>query len=65
MIQFCQALYDDISQNIDEWVTFVNYDEEFSDDVSQCGNNLEQKPRKLKKLIRNRKEHFSDNRCLF
>ena len=27
MLQFCQYLYEDISQNMDEWVTFVDYEE--------------------------------------
>lgn len=60
MLQFCQFLYDDISQNIDEWASFVDYKQL---DVAERKATLTQKLNHLKKLISEREEYFGDNRC--
>lgn len=60
MIQFCKYLYYDISQNIDEWVSFVDYEEV---DKVQRKEELEQKLEQLKKLIAEKEEYFGDNSC--
>ena len=60
MLQFCQYLYDDISQNIDEWISFVDYEEI---DVVKRKEVLVQKLNHLKKLISEKEEYFGKNRC--
>lgn len=60
MLQFCQYLYDDITQNLDEWVSFTDYEEINNDGRRE---ELTQKLMYLKKLISERKEWFSENRC--
>jgi len=60
MLQFCQYLYDDISQNIDEWVTFFAYEE--IDSVNKK-EDLIQKLKHLKDLISKRVEYFDENHC--
>lgn len=60
MLQFCQNLYDDISQNIDEWVSFVDYQDI---DIVKRKEELEQKLRCLRDLIVEKKVNFSENRC--
>ena len=60
MLQFCQALYDDISQNLDEWAAFVDYDNE---DMVKKKAMLAEKLMILKRLISEREEWFGDNRC--
>ena len=60
MLQFCQYLYDDISQNIDEWVTFFAYEE--IDSVKKK-EDLIQKLKHLKDLISKRVEYFDENHC--
>lgn len=60
MLQFCQYLYDDISQNIDEWVSFVDYKES---DVVKRKEELMQKLDHLKKLISEKKDYFGNNYC--
>lgn len=59
MLQFCQYLYDDISQNIDEWVSFVAYEEL---DVVHRKEALVQKLEKLRTLISEREKCFGKNR---
>ncbi len=58
MLQFCQYLYEDISQNMDEWVTFVDYEEI---DVAKKKEDLVQKLKHLKELISERTECFDEN----
>ncbi|MBC8585405.1 hypothetical protein [Youxingia wuxianensis] len=60
MLQFCQYLYDDISQNINEWVSFIDYEDI---DVAKRNKDLAQKLVRLKKLIAEREEWFRKNRC--
>lgn len=60
MLRFCQYLYDDISQNIDEWVSFVDYQDI---DIAKRKEDLEQKLRRLKELITEKEVNFSKNRC--
>ena len=60
MLQFCQYLYDDISQNIDEWASFVSYD---NSDVEEKKKTLIHKLNHLKELISEREECFGDDRC--
>ena len=61
MLQFCEYLYDDIQQNIDEWVSFVDYDGE--EDCQLKKKMLIRKLARLKELIAERKECFGENRC--
>ena len=60
MLQFCQYLYDDISQNIDEWTSFVDYEEL---DVVERKKTLVKELNRLKKLISEREEYFGESRC--
>jgi len=60
MLQFCQFLYDDISRNIDEWVTFVDYE---GIDVVKKKEYLVKKLESLKELISKRTECFDDKHC--
>ena len=60
MLQFCQYLYDDISQNMNEWVSFIDYEDI---DVAKRSKDLAQKLVRLKKLIAEREEWFRKNRC--
>lgn len=60
MLRFCQYLYDDISQNIDEWVSFVDYQDI---DIAKRKEDLEQKLKRLKELITEKEVNFSKNRC--
>ena len=59
MLRFCQYLYDDISQNIDEWVSFVDYQDI---DIAKRKEDLEQKLKRLKELITEKEVNFSKNR---
>lgn len=60
MLRFCQYLYDDISQSIDEWVSFVDYQDI---DIAKRKEDLEQKLERLKELITEKEVNFSKNRC--
>jgi hypothetical protein len=60
MIDFCQMLYDDINNNIDEWAKW-GLDEE-DDDLNANKQNLEVALLKLKELIDMQKDNFSENR---
>lgn len=60
MLRFCQYLYDDISQSIDEWVSFVDYQDI---DIAKRKEDLEQKLKRLKELITEKEVNFSKNRC--
>ena len=60
MLQFCQYLYDDISQNINEWISFTDYE---NLDISKRNEVLTQKLIHLKKLLSEREEWFGVNRC--
>ena len=60
MLQFCEYLYNDIANNIDEWVSFPWNAEDM--DSSERKKQLTQKLSKLKALISERKERFGENR---
>lgn len=55
MIDFCKYLYQDVSGNIDEWVSFVDYDSE----------NREEKRQKLLQTLERLKELISERERLF
>ena len=61
MLQFCQQLYNDISENLDDWACWDNYDSEFDFDTNKEG--LIKKLARLKELIAENEEHFGENRC--
>lgn len=60
MLQFCQYLYADISRNINEWISFTDYNDI---NVAKRNKDLTQKLLHLKKLIAEREEWFTKNRC--
>lgn len=60
MLQFCQYLNHDINQNIDEWISFTDYEDI---DVAKRREILTQKLRYLNKLISEKEEWFGENRC--
>ena len=60
MIEFCKCLYSDISEQIDAWVSFVDY---VDADPEKKRQQLFQKLEKLKELIGQREECFGENRC--
>lgn len=60
MLQFCQYLYDDISQNLDEWAAFMGYRDI---DTSKRRTALVEKLEHLKQLISEKEEYFGQNRC--
>ena len=60
MIEFCRRLYSDISENIEEWALFADYQEGDSEEKKQL---LIQKLERLKELISAREEWFGENRC--
>ena len=60
MLQFCQWLYEDVSQNINEWASFVDYEDL---DIDKRKAELDQKLECLKNLIAERTEWFGGHRC--
>lgn len=60
MLQFCQYLYEDVSQNINEWASFVDYEDL---DIDKRKAELAQKLECLKNLIAERTEGFGEHRC--
>lgn len=60
MLQFCQYLYDDVSENLDEWVSFTDYEDL---DIEKRKKVLIQKLEQLRKLIEDKKDWFGENRC--
>ncbi len=60
MLQFCQYLHDDINQNLNEWVSFMDYEDV---DTAKRTEALTQKLAYLKKLISERKEWFGKDHC--
>jgi len=60
MLQFCKYLYNDIQQNIDEWISFIDYADI---DAKKRKVLLTQKLERLKELISEREVHFGENRC--
>ncbi len=60
MIDFCKKLYNDVSSNIDEWVSFVDYSDENTEQKKQ---KLIKMLERLKQLIDLREQDFGENRC--
>ena len=60
LLQFCQYLYEDVSQNINEWASFVDYEDL---DIDKRKAELDQKLECLKNLIAERTEWFGEHRC--
>ena len=60
MLQFCQYLYEDISENLDEWASFTDYE---NLDAADRKKELAEKLAHLKELIDLRAERFAENRC--
>ena len=61
MLQFCQDLYDDISQNIDEWTWFAPHGDEANG--VELKESLVQKLEQLKELISKREDCFDNHHC--
>ena len=57
MLQFCQQLYDDISENLDDWA-YWDYDSEFATNKEE----LIKKLVRLKELIAENEKHFGEDR---
>ncbi len=60
MLQFCRYLYDDISQNKDEWIYFPPYEDM---DTAKREKELTKKLIRLRELISEREEWFSEGHC--
>lgn len=60
MLQFCQYLYDDIKQNVNEWISFNDHVEV---DAAMRKTVLTQKLTYLKDLISEREKCFGESRC--
>ena len=60
MLDFCKYLYSDISENIEEWAGFVDYD---SIPIEEKKKSLENKLKTLKDLIIANEKCFGDDRC--
>lgn len=60
MLDFCKALHQDISADLDGWASFVDYRGE---DVQQKKQRLEQQLQRLQQLIQQRAEQFDENHC--
>ena len=66
MLQFCQQLYDDISENLDGWACWDNYGWDDDDSEFNFETNKEELTKKLvrlKELIAENEEHFGEDRC--
>ena len=60
MLQFCRYLYDDISQNKDEWICFPPYEDM---DTAKREKELTKKLIRLRELISEREEWFGEGHC--
>ena len=70
MLEFCKALYKDISENIDAWCEwFICFDAETDEDkeafYADIRNGLEESLAKLHSLILERKDDFTDRVAYF
>lgn len=61
MLQFCEFLYRDVRQNIEEWVEFADGVEK--SDYSRRRERLDGMLERLKELISERRECFGEHRC--
>ena len=59
MLDFCRYLYEDISKNINEWASFVSYNNENTEVKFQELTNLLEK---LRLLIISKEEYFGNDR---
>lgn len=59
LLDFCRYLYDDISGSVDEWASFVDYDQKGFDEKRQ---RLVQRLEKLRELIEEKRENFGSKR---
>lgn len=59
-LQFCQYLYDDISKNMEEWISFIDYRDI---DAAERTEVLTEKLAHLKRLLSEREEWFGADRC--
>ncbi len=60
MLQFSKYLYEDVSKNLDAWVSFVSYDDK---DISKKHEELSRSLKKLKRLIAEKAECFDEDHC--
>ena len=60
MLQFCQQLYDDISENLDGWTWWYDYASKSDFDTRK--EELIKKLTRLKELIAETEEHFGEDR---
>ena len=66
MLQFCQQLYDDISENLDAWARWYEHvwdDDESEFDFDTSKEELIKKLARLKELIAENEEYFGENHC--
>ena len=64
MLQFCQYLYDDIKQNMNEWISFNDhFNDRVDSDFAMRKTVLTQKLTYLKNLISEREKWFGESRC--
>ena len=61
MLQFCEYLYADVKENVEEWSQFVDYGD--NTDFPSKQKLLTEKLEKLKALINERREWFGEDRC--
>lgn len=59
MIDFCKYLYADVSRDVDEWASFVDY---FDEDEGEKKQALLLKLEKLGNLIAESEKHYAENR---
>lgn len=62
MLQFCKILYQDIYQNLSEWISFLDNED---DDLENRKKVLCQKLKDLHELISQREEDFGEHRFFF
>lgn len=60
MLDFCRSLYDDISSHVDDWASFVDYNEY---DIGEKRKELLRKLEILQKLIFEKTVYFGEDRC--
>ncbi|MCI8324136.1 MAG: hypothetical protein HFI54_10895 [Lachnospiraceae bacterium] len=61
MLQFCEYLYADVKENVEEWSQFVDYGD--NTDFPSKQKLLTEKLEKLEALINERREWFGEDRC--
>lgn len=61
MLQFCRYLHDDISQFMDEWVSFIDYGDMDEERRKKRRKIMAKKLNELEKLISQKEEWFDDH----